>query len=292
MPASSLSCNQPDVHGQHARCVSLNCCSIECVLSLSLTLSLSLSLCVCVCVSLSMGPAPPPLSRSLAFSLCLSLCVSVSVSVSVSLSLSLSLSLSRSLSLSPRVHVRPMGHTCGKPTEIELTAIVFPNLFAATTTTRGCPAPPADFTQQGRGCPSSGCANGNCCTNALNKNVGLSSFTEAWAVCGTLPDCAHILAYKDGKFYLRKESDPVVPAAAPNGVGADHSRSMEYTCKGMLHPFCVAASAGATGVPLGTAMPCLALLNCAPWGVRAESQTKSRKIPTRKILPGFYLIRR
>ena len=125
----------------------------------------------------------------------------------------------------------------GKPTEIKLTAIGFPNLFTATTTTtRGCPAPPEDFTQQGRGCPSSGCANGNCCTNALNKNVGLSSFTEAWAVCGTLPDCAHILAYKDGKFYLRKESDPVVPAAAPNGIGADHSRSMEYTCKGMLRP--------------------------------------------------------
>ena len=35
----------------------------------------------------------------------------------------------------------------------------------------------------------------------------------------------------------------------------------------------------------------LALCTYAPWGVRVVSQTKSRKIPTRKILPLFFVIR-
>ena len=43
--------------------------------------------------------------------------------------------------------------------------------------------------------------------------------------------------------------------------------------------------------PWGSIRFRLALRTCAPWGVRVVSQTKSRKLPTRKILPLFFVRR-
>ena len=45
-----------------------------------------------------------------------------------------------------------------------------------------------------------------------------------------------------------------------------------------------------TSPPWGSIRFRLALRTYAPWGVRVVSQTKSRKIPTRNILPLFFVL--
>ena len=59
-----------------------------------------------------------------------------------------------------------------------------------------------DFKSGGLDCP------GNIHANCINQNIGYSDLAAAWKRCGELPECGKIMKYTDGKYYLRRATDP------------------------------------------------------------------------------------
>jgi len=82
------------------------------------------------------------------------------------------------------------------------------NCFQAAT----C-APPSAPDTTGRNCPAYGC---------LNHNAGYGTLAAAWSLCGSTDGCAHVMAYSNGKFYLRRRDDPA--------RGNDGTTGYTYNC--------------------------------------------------------------
>ena len=64
---------------------------------------------------------------------------------------------------------------------------------------KACPAPPEVLPSKGKNCQSNIC---------LNSNTGYDTFVQAWTRCGEVAECGFIMRYDDGKYYLRRTSDP------------------------------------------------------------------------------------
>ena len=56
----------------------------------------------------------------------------------------------------------------------------------------------------GKDCPD------NDASRCLNENTQYDSFSVAWKKCSEVLECAFVMRYSDGKFLLRRESDPNV----------------------------------------------------------------------------------
>ena len=69
---------------------------------------------------------------------------------------------------------------------------------------QACPAPAEVLLSNGKDCPRDVSA------NCLNSNTGYSTFLTAWTQCGQVAECEFIMKYHDGKYYLRRSSDPDV----------------------------------------------------------------------------------
>jgi len=80
------------------------------------------------------------------------------------------------------------------------------------STKRACPIPdfPA-FYGYGKGCPES-VAYKKAFTTCLDGNKAYPTFAEAWAACGRNDECQAVLQDKDNQYYLRRASDPDLPA--------------------------------------------------------------------------------
>jgi len=81
-----------------------------------------------------------------------------------------------------------------------------------------CPVPTA-HTTVGKGCPAGG-------PGCLNANRAYDTLDAAWTACGTVSGCGNILSWYDGKFYLRRTTDPSVPW----GQGYDYNCSPTDVC--------------------------------------------------------------
>ena len=94
----------------------------------------------------------------------------------------------------------------------------------------------------------------------------------ATCVCTIPGDHCHLSEYK---FSLSKYVKGLTPL-----TGAPHNRNYTFELT-------VVNASRSIPPPWGSIRFRLALRTYAPWGVRVVSQTKSRKIPTRNILPLF-----
>ena len=47
----------------------------------------------------------------------------------------------------------------------------------------------------------------HCKGSCINGNIGYISLLEAWKKCFKIHDCAFIMHYSDGRYYLRRTSD-------------------------------------------------------------------------------------
>jgi len=86
-----------------------------------------------------------------------------------------------------------------------------------TNQARTCSVPAEAFILDGKDCPENDDP-----SSCLAENRLHSSFAEAWQACSTTSDCGFIMKYSDGKYYLRRASDPDrnLPSAG-----------MMYTCQ-------------------------------------------------------------
>lgn len=46
-----------------------------------------------------------------------------------------------------------------------------------------------------------------CQPNCINGNKAYSTLKVAWDACKDIPECGFVMAWNDGKFYLRRSSD-------------------------------------------------------------------------------------
>lgn len=91
---------------------------------------------------------------------------------------------------------------------------------------RDCPLPdPQKFVSRvGKGCPNPGKVNGAWGTSCLNLNRPYARLSEAWEKCGATPGCGAVMRYSNGKFFLRRESDP-------DDATIKHVELYPYQCK-------------------------------------------------------------
>ena len=59
-----------------------------------------------------------------------------------------------------------------------------------------------DFVSGGQMCPR------NIHATCINDNIGYPDLASAWKRCGQVPECKRIMKYYDGKYYLRRATDP------------------------------------------------------------------------------------
>lgn len=69
-----------------------------------------------------------------------------------------------------------------------------------------CQPPRPSFTLPLKACPSSE-------ASCVNNNADYATFSEAWYACGKEPKCGIIQKLASGDYYLRRQSDPDLPAA-------------------------------------------------------------------------------
>jgi len=93
----------------------------------------------------------------------------------------------------------------------------------ATVELVACPAPAPSWVLPHKGCPTD-----NLDASCVAHNRHYNTFEEAWAACGTFSECGFIVLFTDGRFYLRRASDPDFPIAG--------SWSMPYSC-GAVHEY-------------------------------------------------------
>jgi hypothetical protein len=92
-----------------------------------------------------------------------------------------------------------------------------------------CPAPSS--TDKVTSATSKGCPN-TTVESCLAGNIAYSTLQEAWDKCGEVAGCAFITAWTDGKFYLRRASDPDTSAGelyayAPCSVPGSNNARLE-----------------------------------------------------------------
>eukprot|EP00930_Biecheleria_cincta_P056229 TRINITY_DN42390_c0_g1_i1.p1 TRINITY_DN42390_c0_g1~~TRINITY_DN42390_c0_g1_i1.p1 ORF type:complete len:485 (-),score=56.21 TRINITY_DN42390_c0_g1_i1:172-1626(-) len=66
-----------------------------------------------------------------------------------------------------------------------------------------CPPPYPKFEQQALSCPGRGLS------GCLNGNKAYSSFSQAWSACGIVEGCGVVMKWRNGKYFLRRSTDPV-----------------------------------------------------------------------------------
>ena len=65
---------------------------------------------------------------------------------------------------------------------------------------KGCQDPDVrDMKPGGYSCKDSIC---------INNNIGYPFLKDAWIACGLIRECAKIMKYSNGKYYLRTSDDP------------------------------------------------------------------------------------
>ena len=79
---------------------------------------------------------------------------------------------------------------------------------------QACAAPAEALTVNFKNCKNRG--------SCLNGNKGYTRFGEAWSVCKVTTDCAFIMKFTNGKYYLRRSSDTDDPGIPNSG--------MAFTC--------------------------------------------------------------
>jgi len=84
---------------------------------------------------------------------------------------------------------------------------------------QACPPPTENYDAYRKDCPNRR-RNANRC---LNGNRAYDSFSEAWAACATVAQCAYVMKYTNQKYYLRRETDP-------DRLDITTQMSMKYTC--------------------------------------------------------------
>merc|ERR1719323_342159 len=102
-----------------------------------------------------------------------------------------------------------------------------------------CHAPHEAFHLTSKGCPNTKTDSSTC----MNKNKGYSSFSHAWSECGKTNECKYISRWTNGKYYLRRATDP-----------DDHhhgAAAMKYSCHAQvcclaMTAECLSCAAGQT----------------------------------------------
>jgi len=116
------------------------------------------------------------------------------------------------------------------PTKPGITATCKNNSWSVNETPKACPKNPKGtcdpkkepkYVSYSLGCPPGGIE------KCLNFNDAFDEFEDAWSACGLNHECGFITMWTDGKFYLRRDTDPRVEQAS----------GIEYTCRGVPKDF-------------------------------------------------------
>mmetsp|Transcript_130506 Transcript_130506/g.226787 ORF Transcript_130506/g.226787 Transcript_130506/m.226787 type:complete len:262 (-) Transcript_130506:94-879(-) len=89
---------------------------------------------------------------------------------------------------------------------------------------------------KGKRCPPAEGPNSLPC---LNKNKDYETLEQAWAACGRVEDCDSVMQYTDGRWYLRRATDPdisgeglklYVYTCMPTWLGQEFWKTQDVTC--------------------------------------------------------------
>lgn len=81
-----------------------------------------------------------------------------------------------------------------------------------------CPPPIEKFALEAQACGKPGC---------INKGRAFRTFSEAWNACGRVQSCGVILKWRNGKYYLRRSTDPTYQRRR---ALRNSKRAMPYHC--------------------------------------------------------------
>lgn len=95
-----------------------------------------------------------------------------------------------------------------------------------------CGPPEEKFALPHKGCPN----NNTDLTTCVAHNQNFATFAQAWAACGELTECGLVMRFTNGRFYLRRLSDPDLTLAG--------AASMLHECPGPSCPDTVPTGGG------------------------------------------------